>query len=1057
MNRRRFPPFLRRNSRLFRSIPESEAPVTTPDETPDRADAGASPGALGDAALADQEDDSLHERSLTPEDIEDEAIRGDFVLRWLIVLLATIIACKPIDDSATLLHVKTGELIAVNGGLPPHTGAFSYTAAEREWVNPAWLFDLIAAGIYAAAGPVGLTVLQMLVAAVVFGILVHLGRPGISTWWGSVCAGLALLASHSLLTPTPDLVTLLGLAVVLWILKRWRSDDSPAVVWWLIPLFLLWANLDPRMFVGMALLVAYALGTEVSARADSTSEIPAERRLPLWGAIGGSLAATLVNPFGWKIWAVPAWMYAYEYPTLREYGGPNPANAALSLFDQAMWTPPAYSVVAGTVLLLATLATLVLNRRRLDWGQAAMFAVAVALPVFAVHELAAAALVCAVVAGVNAQEWYAANFRQSYSLATEELIFSRGGRAATIAAFVAVVFLAISGRLEGAPEGLGIGLSQRLAARVDGMGRELADVPADHRLFNLELPQADLLIWHGRKVFLDRRIALYRRGGEDLAATHRQAVAALRQGNTSDGWKAPFDRFDVAAVIVRLGGATPDYLSFLQLGRSQEWSPTQLGATTGVFHRRDGEDSERGKFIESHQVHFRRMAYRQDRPLKTTARLATAPGMYTRKFDSTRKDVPNAIQFGRHCAALLQTDFGDIRITAALAYLAIQHANEGLMEDPNSGLGYRVLGDSYRVLRRIETRIMYPLVPWEQRQLRYFQQIAAYQQSLLVDPEWAEIHALLAEAYSEFNRFDLVQRELQTFERMSSGRAADDPRDREAAERRSRELDRIALVHDRFEAQLDEIGARNAPLADRVEFAYGSGFVLRAIELIEAHPEEIELVVEPAEEARRRGELHFIYSLCLLESGRVAEASESLAALWSFYQAQRQPPPPDVVWAMSILRMVQGAYDEPIEIWQAQASESRRQRMGELLAGLPLAGHPREWPFGQLQRSNVALAVGTYDIARWQLLTAVAQLETGRASDAAATMRQLLADAPDSALWPLVRFYSMELTGEWLEPAPPSDRIPITGDDMFVSDSDSAAKDAAGPARSTPPESAEER
>ena len=49
---------------------------------------------------------------LTPELVEDEAIRGDFMLSWAVVLLALLIGCRQIVETATLVHVKTGQYLA---------------------------------------------------------------------------------------------------------------------------------------------------------------------------------------------------------------------------------------------------------------------------------------------------------------------------------------------------------------------------------------------------------------------------------------------------------------------------------------------------------------------------------------------------------------------------------------------------------------------------------------------------------------------------------------------------------------------------------------------------------------------------------------------------------------------------------------------------------------------------------------------------------------------------------------------------------------------------------
>src|SRR5262245_43685411 len=162
------------------------------------------------------DDDEIDEyEPLTPELVEEEAIRGDFVLRWAVVLLAFLLASTRIAETTTLVHVRTGEYLAGHGWLPPANDVFSYTANDRPWINLSWAFDLLAAGVHAATGFVGLSLVKALATATLFWLIAGISRPGLPTWWGSICAAVALLACHERLLFQPALVTLLGVAAVL--------------------------------------------------------------------------------------------------------------------------------------------------------------------------------------------------------------------------------------------------------------------------------------------------------------------------------------------------------------------------------------------------------------------------------------------------------------------------------------------------------------------------------------------------------------------------------------------------------------------------------------------------------------------------------------------------------------------------------------------------------------------------------------------------------------------------------------------------------------------------
>ena len=125
---------------------------------------------------------------LTPELVEDEAVRGDFVLRWAVVLLALLIGCRQLMDTETLLQVKTGRYLATHGLWPPSTDVFSATATERRWVNLSWLWDLVSAGAFAVGDGIGLSLVTALLVALTWWLLGQVSRAGISDWFGSMVA-----------------------------------------------------------------------------------------------------------------------------------------------------------------------------------------------------------------------------------------------------------------------------------------------------------------------------------------------------------------------------------------------------------------------------------------------------------------------------------------------------------------------------------------------------------------------------------------------------------------------------------------------------------------------------------------------------------------------------------------------------------------------------------------------------------------------------------------------------------------------------------------------------
>ena len=273
-------------------------------------DAVSTPGAETDSTVETTADpEGLPEiEELTPEIVEEQAWRNDVMLRLAVVLLAFLMGFTAIHESATLVHIRSGEYTFEHGGLPPRTDVFSFTANGQPWVNRGWLFDVVVAGLYQIS-PWALTITKALIAAGAFWLLIRIRLPEVPTWWGSVCAVLALVACLPLLTAQPELITLLGTVIAIWLLARWQSQLR-GIVFGLPLLFLVWANLDPRMFFGLAVVLAFALGETVQRIIGDRNNAPS--LTTLWIALAGSFVASVAHPFGWETLLAPADLYQID-------------------------------------------------------------------------------------------------------------------------------------------------------------------------------------------------------------------------------------------------------------------------------------------------------------------------------------------------------------------------------------------------------------------------------------------------------------------------------------------------------------------------------------------------------------------------------------------------------------------------------------------------------------------------------------------------------------------------------------------------------------------------
>lgn len=1029
------------------SISPEESP--TPLENENAANSGANDiDASAPTPDETKPDDGLPDvEPLTPELVEDEALRGDFMLRAFVLVLVALLACTEIAETSTLVHVKTGQYLASHGGLPPNADVFSSTAVGRPWINLSWLFDLTLAGVFAIAGAKMLTVLKAIIVVGTFFLLTRCVRPDVSTWWGSIAAALALLACHPYFTALPEVVTLLGLAIVLWILYRWRAAESNRnLIWLLVPIFVLWSNLDGRMFLGLSLLALYAIGDLVGSLIGVSGLAQSERRRQLWIVLAACLIAACLNPFGWQALTEPARLYGIEYPAFRTNFATSTDVANFQYFplfrSQVIERP---HIVAGLVLMVAALVTLLLNRRQFDLGHAFILLGFAGFATIASHELAAAAVVACVVATLNGQDWYRDRFSQIYSVEFKERLFSSGGRAVTVVAMFSIAFLAASGRLnDPAGRRIGLGFHPELLSTIDGLKSDIED-SFDDRPFNFRAAQGDLLIWLGQKPFIDSRLSLYAGTGEDdLLSIHRKTRQSLRlrmRGHPYSGrseiWKQTLDRFEITHVLPRLSGRNPDYNTYFSL-QPPAWTMTRLGSMTASMYRADLREKNKklDDYLKQHTLNLIDEAFQEEaEELKPRTSWPQTITTYQWVLSTPRHVRPPAVQkslhFDRYVQQFQDPASGQIQIppnlenlAAAAAHLAIRFANQALVENPDSPEAFHVLGNAYAFLSKFETAIAGSANYDSSR--RYRQTIAAYSQSIQIEPDQPTVLYSLYRVFVDNQKLELARRALQQIEESTD---FESDKSEAAQARQTGILEKQINLTREVETRLQKIdvevtkgsmGKEGTDMFRVAQFAYGQGCTLRALELLKQDPTLIS----------ERPDVRVFYAMLLHESGQLQEAADIMQSLEGISNQVELPPGwrSPAAWA----RLANGNYASAISLWKSRKRMMTLQQLQPMLIPLAVNGPSLSWT--QFQSQHVARVINMIRVeaAQTQFEIGLTQLEAGQLKQATKSFWKVVQINPDSGNRALAEFYHFQLTGERIVAPLPLDRIPLDPGEMFT-------------------------
>lgn len=965
---------------------------------------------------------------LTPEMVEDESIRGDFVIKWAAILLAVLFGCTLIVESPVLTRIKTGQYLQSHGFLPPAKDVFTYTATGHAWTNLSWLFDLCLSLVYGIAGFYSVSVFKALLAGVAFGFVAHTSRPGLSTWWGSICVALAVLTCQPRFTAQPEIITLLGVGLSLWILHRWLWNNSGNEIWLLVPVSILWSNLDDRAWWGPVLLLLYGSGEFLGCRVGMPAISSGTRRQVLWQVIGVCLIGLMVNPFLWQAWLAPFQQFQSLYPALRSY---SPARlggwaqySPLSVRDAWIWQP--VPTISGAVLFAFSIVTVILNRKRVDFGHVLVLIGSAIPALLATHELAAASIVFCVIATLNGQAWYAATFPLLYSTETRALLISRGGRAITVLGLFTIALLFSMGRISPAGTGaVGVGLDSELKGQIESFQTVLKE-SVDDRPFNFVLEQGDLLIWIDQKPFIDNRLGIFATSvPDDLITLHKKLRVALSPGRAGakatpadfEFWKKEFDRFKVTHVLPRLGGLTPDYSTFSHLLISGNWQLAKLGSATAVFYRRDLASKEIIDFLTKNQFDFGRSAFKTEVDLLLPRDgWVQLPTFYERYLWKANERPGPDVREGQHLVSLANAIGID---GIGLALQAIRKAQEGLSRNRNDAAGYMVLGQAYMMLMNLES-MNNPQS--EIARTRYLQAVQNFNLALVARPDDVETRETLFRLYATHNRIDLALREVTAVYQWWDKQTISDPElvnaQIQRLEQAAKEMDRITKVMKDIEKNLPKVDkSEPAEIQTFRKAAYyaQSGLVLKALELLQPADDE---VTQGPQQMAMRAEL-------MLESGDVEQAYELAGQLEGLAQQMnfQEWHHPRV---MTLLANAE--YTVAAQIWTRYATEMERSGVAGVLGSLV----PREigmnglpWPLSTTEASARYFFQTPALTSNLNLYAALIYLEAGqikRATDAFKLVLQQMPEHPDR---PLIAFYLERLTGKWVDYFPPSERVPI--------------------------------
>ena len=227
----------------------------------------------------------------TPLRTEDAA--GVLLIRLTVLALLLGNVARSWADPDLWGHVHFGGDI-LHSGIPA-TDPYSFTT-DIPWINHEWLAEVIMYLAWAGGGGAGLVALKMAIVGTTLALVIGAIRQQLAPPAGDLLAFAALVGLWSrVFVVRPQLFSIVLFTVLLWIFRS-AEDGRFHRLWGLPILFVFWANLHGGWIVGMGVLLLWAA---IGLTRFATVPLPGGL---LAMTVAASLAAALINPYGFGLW-----------------------------------------------------------------------------------------------------------------------------------------------------------------------------------------------------------------------------------------------------------------------------------------------------------------------------------------------------------------------------------------------------------------------------------------------------------------------------------------------------------------------------------------------------------------------------------------------------------------------------------------------------------------------------------------------------------------------------------------------------------------------------------
>lgn len=202
-------------------------------------------------------------------------------------------------------HLKYGQDVVDHGDISS-INKWSADMPGHKWINSSWLSDVLRYLVFTYFSFQGLMIAGILTMLATFFLFARAGK---LTWFASALVLPFVVYLEIPLTSASfraQLLSLTGMGAIVWILESYRTGNKK-FLFFLLPLFFVWTNLHGGFFLGLLFIAAWSILYifQLTFIEKSLPFLGALKKhgLALSLALLGSFLVTLINPWGWELYA----------------------------------------------------------------------------------------------------------------------------------------------------------------------------------------------------------------------------------------------------------------------------------------------------------------------------------------------------------------------------------------------------------------------------------------------------------------------------------------------------------------------------------------------------------------------------------------------------------------------------------------------------------------------------------------------------------------------------------------------------------------------------------